>query len=162
LRDPQRREVRRRGGGALNVVAIEGGEQKRWRHRDDGAAGAVEHALRQKREVRAHRQRDARMRRAGTDPAANQREVFAGVADDGRLDGGARGHHIAIDGQRGLGQGSQWRENQGECPEDHCRAQPPRDAPIAAAASACLSNKGGHVVAPEAAQSSESSEGSPV
>jgi hypothetical protein len=162
LRDPQRREVRRRGGGSLNVVAIEGGEQKRWRHRHDGAAGAIEHALREQREVRAHRQRDAGMRRAGTDPAANQREVFAGVADDGRHHGGARGHHVAIDGERGLGQGVQWRENEGKRRAGRRRAQAPHDALVAAAASACLSNKGGHVAAPETAQSSESSEGSPV
>jgi hypothetical protein len=80
------------------------------------------------------------MGRAGTDPAANQREVFTRVADDGRHDRGARGHHITIDGERGLGQGSQWRENQGKRPEDRCRAQAPHDALVAAAAAPCLSN----------------------
>jgi hypothetical protein len=152
----QRREVRRRGGGALDVVPIESGEQKRWRHIDDGLSVAVEYTLRQKREVGAHRQRDPRVTCAGTDPAANQREIRAGFAADRRDDGRARCDDVTIDGERWLGQRAEYRKEEGNRPDDSYRTNARNAARVAAAG--CLCNQGGHVVAPEAAQSSESSE----
>jgi len=132
----QRREVRRRGRGSLDVVAIEGGEQKRWHNIHDGPAVAIEHALRQKREVRAHRQGDARMRGAGTDTAANQCEIFAGFADDGRDDGRARRHDIPIDCERRLGQRAQCGEEEENRPDDSYGEDARNDALVVAAA--CL------------------------
>jgi hypothetical protein len=129
----QRREVRRRGRGSLDVVAIEGGEQKRWHHIDDGPAVGVEHALRQKREVRPHRQGDARMRGAGTDTAANQREILAGFADDGRDDGRARCHDIPIHCERRLGHRAHGGDDQGNDPDDRGDADARNDALVGAA-----------------------------